>query len=429
MIFIPIVTILIFLFIFNRNKKYEWNVTNVLALTYLTSFSLGAIIEYTLPFYRIYDTQAEPMIYLSFAVFLVLVPYMRLHEGKIKYIVINNVKAYRLLESILVYSAILTTPYFLYIAMTSLSGELGANRILGQSSVMRTFGLFNSIMSFLPNFYPVFIFYFFVNLSLPVSKKRKQRLILSFLASLSYIIYVLAFVGRDGFVLWIMTFLIMSVFFKNFYSIYSRKQIKKIFIIVAILGLIPFVLITISRFSSRIESELVWVIYYGGQSSIAFNDSYIADFPINYGSGSFPLFFNWARSLGFVNYNPNTAVTSQELFLSSGVQLWTFGTFIKSFLFNFGKVGTIIFLLIMSITNFKLIKKAMRKKQFEFSDFLIFLLLLQIIYHGVFYFRLYSVNLYIVAIFLISIYFKVSTSVGKPIVIKNRLNISSNKSL
>jgi len=168
---------------------------------------------------------------------------------------------------------------------------------------MGSFGLLNSFMSFWPNFYMLYITFFFINLSQPKTKKRQLRLYLSFLASISYIIYVLAFVGRDGIVLWSMSFLILAVFFKRFISKENKILIKKIFVFMLVVGIIPFILITISRFANREDAESVWIIYYIGQSSLVFNDDYIIGIPVSYGAKTFPLFYNYFHSIGLIDFN------------------------------------------------------------------------------------------------------------------------------
>jgi len=71
------------------------------------------------------------MLYLSFALILVLFPYFKLQSDKIDCFVIPNINTYRLFEKVMVIFAIITIPYFLYFVATTFKGNLGVNRVYG----------------------------------------------------------------------------------------------------------------------------------------------------------------------------------------------------------------------------------------------------------------------------------------------------------
>jgi hypothetical protein len=103
-------------------------------------------------------------------------------------------------------------------------------------------------------------------------------------------------------------------------------------------------------------------------------------------------FFEW---LGFVESH---SIDSKELFRyfkDRGVMPNAFSFWIGNILLDFGTWGSLIFFLFYSSVVRSSLKKLRRTGIFSFSNYVLFLLLYQIMYFGVFYFRYFSVNYYI----------------------------------
>jgi hypothetical protein len=166
-------------------------------------------------------------------------------------------------------------------------------------------------------------------------------------------------------------------------------------------------MISRSRFSESIGGTGWQIVNYAGQQIKVFNDYYSIDAPLQYGRGCFPVFVGFVEVVGF---NVKDVPEKYEIFsyyLNYGVKPWEFATFIGSLMRDFGKIGTLIFLCLMSLITRKTLKKVTATGFFEFSNLILLILLYQIVYWGVFYFRHYSMNYYIICMILLFIIFKV----------------------
>jgi len=143
-----------------------------------------------------------------------------------------------------------------------------------------------------------------------------------------------------------------------------------------------------------------------GQQIKNFSNLYLIDPPLSYGRVNFSNFVNILEAIGLsIPYNSFDIVKSY--FFSKGYDTNVFSTFIGSFLFDFGKIGTVAFLSIISsvICYFSAVKTA---RKVYLSDLLLLLLYYQIVSWGVFYFRQYSMNYYLLAVILLYGLFRLS---------------------
>jgi len=420
MIFIPVFLIIFLLLYYNRANSGRFNITSLLLMTYLITTFLGVIIHYFMYFPFVFDIQFEAMMYFSLSVFIIFFPFLKLKNEDIKCIQIENIIIYRILEIILILGSFYSILFFSPYIRNVFSGDISYMRTnLSYYTTFSEYGIFNTIASLFANFYPVLILFFFLDLIQNRSKKFNLRALFSLIGSISYIFYVTAYVGRDGFVLWIMSFFAIYLFFIDFLEKKKRKSIMKCFVSFSILLLIPFIIITAARFYESKHSAANSVIFYIGMQLLIFNDTFALNPPINYGQGTFPLIIEFLDKLKIhYLYNPLTIEEIRNIALAEGVDLNRFGTFIKSFLLSFGKKGALVFLLFISLITSKMLKKVKNRKIFKIADIFLFLLIYQVIYHGVFYFRLYTRghNLYILLIILLYLGFKIARN---PKYIKN----------
>jgi oligosaccharide repeat unit polymerase len=298
--------------------------------------------------------------------------------------------------------------FFLPFAVTALTGDISLNRseMVEYGSMLADFGIINSICSLMSNLFIIAQVCSFINL-IPINGKRNvYKAYLMLLSSLSFVVYILAYAGRDGVVYWLMSYVFCFLLFRNFLVMSDLKRLKRFSVLLFAAIMIPFLMITTSRFSEMTGSIAFWLINYAGMQLQNFNNHYQIEVPLLYGKFTFPIIYDFLYLVGFDISSKYDINIFNSYFLSEGVVPWVFATFIGQFIYDYGKIGTLLFLCIMSLATRKLLKKVMRTGTFEFSNLLIFILLYQTVYWGVFYFRLYVSNYYILFIILLCIGFK-----------------------
>ena len=147
------------------------------------------------------------------------------------------------------------------------------------------------------------------------------------------------------------------------------------------------------------------LLEYAGCQLKNFNDSFYIDPPLLYGRYTMPVL---SDIFSFVGFSIEYAQPQDRFpyYLSVGVDPWTFKTFVGDLLMDFGKMGTLFFLIIVSLLTKLSLKRVSSEKTFHFSNLIIFVMFYQMILWGVFYFRFYSMNFYIIAVVLIALSFK-----------------------
>jgi oligosaccharide repeat unit polymerase len=211
-----------------------------------------------------------------------------------------------------------------------------------------------------------------------------------------------------------MGFISNYLLFKKYLNRKSIKIFKKLFICISlILFAFPFYYASKERFGGTEEGVYTWIAFYSGQQAISFDDIYSAHGELSYGSGMFPLIYKKIKSINII---PNNKTLSPDEFADSyrdmGVHSNQFGTIIQSFVLDFGRIGGIIASILFGYIVRINIKRIKNMKAFNMSNLLLFILLFQIFFQGIFYFRLYAANWYIIEMIVIIIVFKMSNIKG-----------------
>jgi oligosaccharide repeat unit polymerase len=408
MIFIPLVTIF---FIFTnyqkRNKKLFGPISFLIGVYLVMSF-LAIVLHLSGKFPSVYDYALEPT----------LSPFMLLKDGKISTLIVENSSFLRFLENFLIiigFGAILFFTPFFYNHL--LSGDLQFSRMLisDMSGAFSRYGYINSLFSLGANLFMLAILLAFINY-VNKGKNYKLRSILLIISSTSYIVYILAYLGRDGVIYWIMTFMFIFLFFKESINQRTVRKVRTIFIGLGVLASIPFFVISIARFGSETDGVFWSLLDYGGQQVRNFNDHYYVKAPLDEGRSLFPLFIKWLEYFGFEFSSLNKDI--RFYYLDAGTDSATFTTLIGSFSKSFGYTKTFIILIIYSLIVYFTLRKPVKTGTITLSRLIIFSLLYQIVLWGVFYFRFYSVNLYFIFIILLSFALYVSSSKKNILIMK-----------
>lgn len=350
-----------------------------------------------------------PMLEFDFFLILFLLPFRFFRESTIQKVVLPNRRILDLFSTII----IILSFYAIFFFASSVSNVFmmanlsdARNSMVAGEDLYFEAGIKATIASVSAANYVFAIVLFFIYEIIGGSKIRKVLLLI---ASLSEPLHILSFVGRDGIVFWIFTFVFCYAFFKPYMQVSNTKRLVRVFIVLGLVMLVPFLLISISRFGeSETGTSGSFVSYLGHafiQGPLFFG---IDNKPIIPGA-NFPLF----RSL--LGLPP--AVSGGGANIIGEWVPYKFSTFIVSLyqgLDIFGLIVLIVFIyMIFAITFGK------AKKTTTFSQFIVYLLYFQIVSQGVFYFKHYTRggNLFIISCFALSILFSVLQQAGAPIVI------------
>ncbi len=332
----------------------------------------------------------EASIVFLLLLLLYLVPFTNIREDKVKSIVLPNAKTLYIFSVALICLSLFSIAFFTPVVINVFSVEnlREARNLMLQEGSYVDVSIWNTIASVSASLYTIVLFLFFIYRAKGTNKKLSILLLIS---SLSYVFNIFAYVGRDGVVFWIFSFIGTYGLFRNFIPLKDRKSIRKYFILFLMIAIPLFMAITFDRFS---DNPFAGMLSYMGQSFPNFCLAFHSDYPVS-GGNAFPLF---KEILGL----PITESYSGEF---GGTVTWVFGTFLKSFLLNFDIIGTIILGLAMGLI-LKLIFKN-KSSVFYFHQLFIYFLYFQIYSQGVFYFRQYhrGGNLFIILSFLIYFYF------------------------
>lgn len=404
--------VIVFMFIFfkmNTNRKEGWkNPSSLLIGIYLLAsiFSVPNLLingdssnaKLTMVYQEKYWFGVFAFIIL---IFLFLYPFYRFKENNVKEIAIPSDQVLEVFSCTVIVLSFFAIIYSIP-TVVSLFRSGVALRVLRNNfgnvreSYVSTSGISNTIASVASSMYPFAIMLFYIYY---IKGKHPIKCLLLFISSSSNIFHVLTFVGRDGVVFWMLSFLSMHFFFRDYLNIYQRKTVRRVFIVAAIVALLPFIAISISRFSSYSAENgtIKSILSYLGQMI----PNYLLYFDIrmdhyNYGV-SFPLFWE------ITGQQQPTSVR----WMDGGTESNVFGTFLKSFNINFGVLGTLIVALIAGFLFLRVFNK--RKETFYFHQYFLYILYFKILSEGVFYFRDYTRggNLFILICFLLFVVFSV----------------------
>lgn len=367
------------------------------------------------------------IIYFNTLLFISIFPIAVKRDDRKRPIIIENIWLFRFIKTILVVLSYFAISFFLPLAINNLffvgSGVARLHNSIIVVAYINSFGNYgkiaNTICSLICNMFPIIMAFCFIDLSASSDNKRYRRFNIAIVGTLSYVIYVLAYTGRDGIVYWALTFIIeYSLFKKYFNGNELLSRMKTLIMLIAISFISIFMYITIARFKEDGEGygPIFWsIIDYMGQQVKNFSDRFSIDPPLSYGRKTFPIIIFIIEKIGIrIPYCPQEII--DNIYFQNGIYPWVFSTFIGSFLSDFGKVGTLILVATVSIYIGYLNMIKMRDKIFV-SDLIILLLYIQAVSWGVFYFSLYSSNLYIIVAIILAIIIKYSINNKKVVVL------------
>lgn len=395
-----IVQFLIIFFFWKSNSKKKgsmWVPSSFLIGLYLISSFLGIFVVGIEGFYDILSPSYWiPMLTFDLCVIAFLFPFKLFDEASVNEIKLPSLSILNAFSTALIILSAYAIFYYAstvnFIFALSSLGEARDALYAGEEYVES--GIMNTIASVSASLYVFDILLFFVYCTIPGSSKRRALLLL---ASVSEPLHIMSYVGRDGVVFWIFSFVFLYLIFRPYIDNKIKKSIRKYFIIGATVLLIPFVLISISRFDSSSTGTAGSLVSYMGMGFVNGPLFYGLDNKfLTHGYG-FPLYFE------LFNVKGPTPVGMVQV---GDWKSWNFSTFVVSFYRNFGPYGLAVSCFLMFVVFYSIFKRKLYRM--DFSKLFIYILYFQIFSQGVFYFKQYTRggNLFIVICFIFYFVFK-----------------------
>ena len=351
-----------------------------------------------------------PVLFFAFSIVLFLYPFKRFDETKIETIKVPSLRILNLFSTFLIVISFFAIAYFastfsLIFAMASLGD---ARQAIYAGDLFVESGMMNTIASVAASLYVFVILLFFVYSAIGGHTIRRTLLLVS---SISQPLHILSYVGRDGVVFWIFTFVFTYLFFRPFLADEIDKKVKKYFFVVSASLLIPFILISLSRFALSDTGTGGSVVSYMGQGFVVGPLYFGLDpMPISYGK-AFPIYWE------IIGQRPPDG----EGMLQIGEwKSWQFGTFVTSLSRNLGAGGMLVLGLFCYICFANVFGRI--KKNISFHSLFIYNLYFQVYSQGVFYFCQYTRggNLFIIICFLLFFLFSILEKQGNSVYLYKR---------
>lgn len=345
-----------------------------------------------------------PILTFIASILLFLLPFRMFHEEKFSTIVVPNKKILDFCSTVIIilslYAILFYSPTIIRIFAYGDLGYLRDARYSEGEEYVES-GLMNTIASVSASLYVFDLLFFFIYASLGVDSKRRKLLLLS---SLSEPIHIMTFVGRDGVVFWLFSFVFFFLIFKPYlhksYIKINRKRILLLFIAL----MVPFLAITSGRFEDSDSGVGGSIVSYMGQGFV-------------YG----PLFINLENppytplnSFPLIREILNIPAPVTDMIEIGEWRSWCFSTFLVGLIENCGYWGTYligIVFIVISLCTF-----AKPSKSFRLNDLILYTLYFQIISQGVFYFRQYTRGGNLFIVMSIALYFVFKQSCRKNVI-------------
>lgn len=398
-----VVSILFLIFIWYRGKSSgAINIGQYILIFYIFSI----FITYFLadPF-RVFSIEAS----LFFLVILLLfiIPILSFRSDIIKKITLSRTKLFKIICNIFILLGIFSYIYFVPVVFKLLQSDVAAvvlrTDMVGGQSYYET-GIFYFIITYFCQFYPIVLIFYFYSVAFTDNSKIFNRLLL--FSSTSYIINVLSSIGRDGFILWLMSYLFAYIIFNKFLNPVQKKKQKKLLFGMVGIALTVLVPITLSRFfnndvnyGNTTLQGFGSILEYAGQQFGNFNTFFnnIKN-PEEIGSlnNLFPI-----MNIGSESNSGDFLGTAADRHFKYGLDINVFGTFLGNFFLELGKWGTFLISLIYFISAMFIFNK---RTNISLGRILLITLFCQIPLHGIFYYKLgYTVsNFYMISVLFMS---------------------------
>ncbi len=374
----------IFLFIVAKKKGEPYVLSKFLFLLYGISFLCSLILDI---FYITQYVNWEPLVYFSIILILWIFPFNKISSRTISEQLYFNQSLLKKISIFFIVFSLITVLFYLFPTILLFNSDFfyARTNLFDPDRSLIT-GALSSFWAIIPPLYHINLILFFLATKYKWDKKYS---ILLFISSFSFPIQTLAFFGRDGMVLWILNFFILYYVFKYKMNRHRLNYIRNKLLISFSTIFIFLWIISSSRFG---VTSINYNIY-GGKVLLSFID-YMGQQPENFSRAFLidyreqPNYFPTINILKskFLGMKVANDDTKKELTSLGLLEYYNvFGFFLKKFIWESGKIGTLFISIFFLIIFSKLRNKFLRDTRL--SSFIILYTFYQIPMNGVFYYR------------------------------------------
>lgn len=384
-----------FLFLYLWTKRYRSWLTNSITLFYLAGAVCAVYVyhQITANFYSI-----ESVAFHLLIIYLFMYPLLVFgRREKTKHIAQVDRRTFRLIAIGFMALGLFAVAYFIPLDIRILtSGDLGALRDAQTfgGEVYHGGGVLRTIAGVSSYYYCICLLLYFYSITFLNESSKFNWLLL--IASTSRIFQAISYVGRDGILFWIFSFIFSFCLFRPYMEEKVRKQISKTVALILGFAVAVFSAITISRF--RADGVLEAVVDYFGQGFNNFGRLF--EYVEDYRGGK----VIWPWLYGEKGMTGNEAmIQAVEFEMQYGFKSNVFTTFVGSFYRAYNPYLLAAFSLMYAF----FVSLPMRKKRLTLSTMVLLMFAYQMVIHNYFYFVFANRvgNLYMLTIPLIMLLF------------------------
>lgn len=350
-------------------------------------------------------------LFLTVSLWLYLYPFIEINDSNFEYLRIPSKKIIKCISVILSVCSLYSIVFYLPVAYKMIAVDIAD--IANVRSMVTTGNhpfiepsIKNGLAKLFAFLYNLQLTLFFINLIIDRKIRFFSWVIL--FSSLSYPVFVLAFMGRDGIVFWFFSFIFSFLLFRKYLHGGILKTLKKITVVIFSFFLFFFLIISVGRFLVANEDAMQLfesLLSYIGQGPINFAEYYYIPNMISDGGQS--LFLPLVKD---VDLNYKNQVDS--LLYNYDIVPWIFKTFISSIYTSIGSLFLLIFGLILLFV-YKYSFKEKKKGVLSFPFVLVYTVFFTVYSQGVFYLTYYHniAHLSVLLIFLLALFSSIGSSV------------------
>lgn len=393
----------------SRKVNIAFYIVGLYFLSVVGSLFLDSSLAVPVENYSLYATSLF-LILLS----LFFIPTIMVDSAKIETIYCPNYSFFDIICCIFIFIGFISYLYFIpivYELLTSLSDLRSLRGSLVGGEIYHEINTLYLFITLGCQFYPIVLLFYFHSVCYRPEKKWFNRLLL--FSSTAYIVNVLAAVGRDGFVLWTMSYIFTYVLYANVLPTELKNKVKRTLALLLCVFSIFFFAISISRFyrEGSIYFLFQYLLVYFSQQFGEFNQfvTVVKDENLDIVK-IFPF-----TKLFIDSVDTKSLLTDHENFLSQyGFSKYVFKTFLGMFYENLGLTITFLLSCFLSFI-FSIFSFLGPRKNIRLGKLIMITMFSQITLHGIFYYKLgYMVsNIYMLICLMLAFIFSFRLTLKK----------------
>lgn len=265
-------------------------------------------------------------------------------------------------------------------------------RVEGVAGIYGIFAIIHNIFGDVS----LFIMFYY----LTIKNKNKYLLLILIIVVITDMLYPLSKGSRTDVIMKLFAIIMALSIFYPYYSQQFKQTIKRVFIVMAIIISIPFMAMTISRFSERDGGTIGGILTYIAQAPLNFNYYALDNGGIRNGDRTINLF----KQLAGMN-PPKDIDEVRSVYFHHRMNDSIFSTYVGDFVLDFGPIGAFVIFVVITSILYRGVK--IRDKTTSFHSLLIIYFVACVAMQGGMYLFYYSFmeNLQILAFIFMYVLF------------------------